>query len=287
VKFFQIGNEISGAAYEESIAAFARAMRAVDPSIRLQSSFPGEAVVRNAGDLLDYICPHHYGCADLAAMEGDILGLRDLVARLGKGRDIRLAVTEWNTTAGSWELGRRELQTLENAQKCSRYHNLMHRHSDFVEIANRSNMTNSFCSGIIQTRGPEMYFAPTYFAQKLYSRSAGDFPLKMETVLEPTADEVDPSATRSADGKTLRIYAVNEATAPRERRVRLEGLGRPAARARVFTIADRDRAGERTAGNGFEDPDRIRTVESEMEVPGPEFVLQLPALSVVLVEIGL
>jgi alpha-N-arabinofuranosidase len=286
VKFWQIGNEIAGERYERSILDFARAMKTVDPSIRLLSSFPSETTMRVAGELLDYLCPHHYACADLAGTEGDILGLRDLVAREGRGREIRLAVTEWNTTAGDWELGRRALLTLENALKCARYHNLIQRHSDFVEIANRSNMTNSFCSGVIQTKGPYMYFGPTYHLQKLYARSAGDFPLKAETVLEPTADEVDVSATVSADGKTLRIFAVNEAAAPRERRFRLDGL-KPRGKARAFTIADRDGAGERTAANGFEDPDRIRTVESEAAVEGPEFVRSLPALSVTLLEIPL
>jgi alpha-L-arabinofuranosidase len=285
VKYFQIGNEISGAEYERTVADFARAMRVADPSIKLLSAFPSEAVMENAGELLDYLCPHHYAVANLAGTEADIIALRDLVRRLGRGRDIRLAVTEWNTTAGGWELGRRELLTLSNALKCSRYHNLIGRHSDFVEIANRSNMTNSFCSGIIQTKGPDLYLAPTYHAQALYVRAAGSFPVKVETALDPAADDVDVFAAMSPDNKTLRIYAVNESAMPRERSIQLAGFGTSASRARVFTLADRDRAGERTVGNSFADPDRIRTVESEIPIAGPEFVLQLPEISVTLVEI--
>ncbi len=41
------------------------------------------------------------------------------------GRDIRVAVTEWNTTAGEWGLTRGILQTLGNALGCSRYQNLL------------------------------------------------------------------------------------------------------------------------------------------------------------------
>ena len=63
------------------------------------------------------------------------------------GRKIRVGVTEWNTSAGDWGPGRAKLWTLENALACSRYHNLMHRNADLIEIANRSNLTNSFCSG--------------------------------------------------------------------------------------------------------------------------------------------
>ena len=43
------------------------------------------------------------------------------------------------------------LWTLDNALACSRYQNFMHRHCDLIEIANRSNLADSFCSGIIQT----------------------------------------------------------------------------------------------------------------------------------------
>src|SRR4030042_558201 len=78
------------------------------------------------------------------------------------GRNLKIAVTEWNTTAGDWGLGRAMLWTLDNALACSRYHNLLHRYADLVEIANRSNLTNSFCSGIIQTNNFRLYKTPTY-----------------------------------------------------------------------------------------------------------------------------
>ena len=61
------------------------------------------------------------------------------------------------------------LWTLENALWCSRYHNLMQRHADLVTIANRSNLINSFCSGIIQTDNHRLYKTPTYYAQQLYA----------------------------------------------------------------------------------------------------------------------
>ena len=285
VKFWQIGNEVAGPEYEASAAAFGRAMKEVDPSIRILSSFPTENLVRNAAAVLDDICPHHYGCADLAGTEQDILRLEDMVRRAAGGRAIRLAVTEWNTTAGDWGLARAGLLTLDNALKCSRYQNLLLRHSDVVEIANRSNLTNSFCSGIIQTRGPDLYLAPTYHAQKLYSRAAGDFPLKLETLLPPAADLLDVAATASADGKRVRLYAVNDSTEPVRREIVLSGFGMPRSPARLFEVLDRDRRGERSAANGFEDPDRIGTIPSEIAVEGPEFARTFPALSVSLLEV--
>ena len=84
-------------------------------------------------------------------MEDDVAALPAMIAENAPGRDIRLGITEWNTTAGDWGLGRAMLWTLDNALWCSRYHNFMHRHCDLIEIANRSNLADSFCSGIIQT----------------------------------------------------------------------------------------------------------------------------------------
>ena len=65
-----------------------------------------------------------------------------------------------------------------NALACARYHNLLHRHGDLVEVSNRSNLTNSFCSGIIQTDRQGLYVTPTYHAQKLYATLAGSRALR-------------------------------------------------------------------------------------------------------------
>ena len=70
------------------------------------------------------------------------------------------------------------LWALENALACARYHNLLHRYGDLVPIANRSNLINSFCSGIIQTDTYRLYVTPTYHAQRLYATLAGDRALR-------------------------------------------------------------------------------------------------------------
>src|SRR5579864_3681442 len=62
VKFWQVGNERAGAEYENRLADFCKAMRGVDPGIKLLSSYPTAGVLRQAGQLLDYVCPHHYDC---------------------------------------------------------------------------------------------------------------------------------------------------------------------------------------------------------------------------------
>ncbi|MCA1596049.1 MAG: hypothetical protein LC772_06460, partial [Chloroflexi bacterium] len=157
IRYWQIGNERSGEAYERLLPGFCQAMKQADPSIRLMSSYPTPGVLKAAGQWLDYVCPHHYGCADLQAMEADFARIRRMIAENAPGRDIKIAVTEWNTTGGDAGPRRAMLWTLENALACSRYQNLLHRESDRVEIANRSNLTNSFCSGILQTDNHRLY----------------------------------------------------------------------------------------------------------------------------------
>src|SRR6266851_5246792 len=100
VKFWQIGNERAGAAYEARLAEFAKAMKRADPTIKLLSSYPTAGVLQQAGAMLDYVCPHHYDIADLAGAENDLLAVRDLIRKHAPGRPIRIGVTEWNTTAG-------------------------------------------------------------------------------------------------------------------------------------------------------------------------------------------
>jgi alpha-N-arabinofuranosidase len=285
VKLWQVGNEVAGAKYEDSLAAFASAMKKADPSIRVLSSFPSERILENAAPLIDYVCPHHYAVSDLEATEDDVSRLEELIARRGGGRDIRLAVTEWNTTAGDWGPGRAALLTLENALKCSRYHQLMQRHADRIEIAIRSNLANSFCSGIIQTRGADLYLAPTYHAQRLYARAGGDHPLRIETPLPPALEELDVSATLSADARTLRIFAVNDSTRDHARTIDLGSFPSAGKKARLFTLADREQKLDRSAANTFEDRDRIQTTESDVDLPGPEPRLAFPPLSVSLIEV--
>ncbi|MGH7139799.1 MAG: carbohydrate binding domain-containing protein, partial [Pirellulales bacterium] len=164
IKLWQVGNERAGGEYESRLPEFCRAIKAVDPTIVVLSSYPTAGVLAGSGQWLDYVAPHHYSIANLSGAEADLQTIRQLIDKHAAGRKIKVAVTEWNTTAGNWGPQRAMLWTLDNALACSRYHNLLHRHCDLVEIANRSNLINSFCSGIIQTDNHRLYKTPTYHA---------------------------------------------------------------------------------------------------------------------------
>jgi alpha-L-arabinofuranosidase len=278
VKLWQVGNERSGADYEARLADFCKAMKAVDPSITLLSSYPTAGVLRQAGDLIDYVSPHHYDCADLAATENDLETVAALCRKLAPKRKIKIAVTEWNTTAGDWGPRRARLWTLENALACSRYHNLMHRHCDVVDIANRSNLTNSFCSGIIQTDNHRLYKTPTYYAQQLYATLAGNRALSVESAL-PAVLKPDVSATLSADGKTVTLFAVNAGVSAVTRPVDLTAFGNAVQEVEVWTLADSKELGEPDATNSFGEPERVAPVKSRFKAASGKFDYRFPALT--------
>ncbi len=285
VKYWQIGNELGDEKYQQGLAAFCQAMKAVDPSIKLMAAFPSPGLVERAGRFIDYICPHHYGCRNLPAMEEDVRRCRAMIAAGAPGRDIRLGITEWNTTAGDWGLRRAMLWTLENALDCARYHNFMHRHCDAIEIANRSNLADSFCSGVIQTNNHALYKTPTYYVQELYANHAGQTPLAVEIDADLPADPaVDISATLSADGTILSVFAVNHTRTAQRRTLDLAALGPLAEAVEVRTILDTLQAGERDAANSWREPDRIRTMSKRITLSGDKLTHEFPPLCVTLLK---
>jgi alpha-L-arabinofuranosidase len=169
------------------------------------------------------------------------------------------------------------LWSLANALACSRYHNLLHRHCDLVEIANRSNLINSFCSGIIQTDTYRLYKTPTYYAQQLYATLAGNR-LKIDSALPPNAG-LDLSATLAADGRTLTVFAVNDTREIIRRPVDLSAFQLGSRMAAVWTLADREHAGEPDVSNSFDYPNRVSPVQSKVDVPTGRLAYRFPALA--------
>jgi alpha-L-arabinofuranosidase len=244
VKYWQIGNEVSGPDYNSSVSSFAAAMKRADPKIKLLSSFPTPSLLKSDENIFDYLCPHHYEIGDLVGERRDLERLQDWIDKDGDDKDIRVAVTEWNTTGGDFGLGRGMLQTLGNALSVSRYLNLLQRYADLVEIANRSNLADSFGSGFIVTGPGWIYESPAYYAQLIYGRAAGDYPLKVKQAspLPWQLRETDISASLSPDGSILRIYAVNSMLDPISTQFHLDGFTRSVKAGAVFTVEDHERA---------------------------------------------
>jgi alpha-N-arabinofuranosidase len=287
VKYWEIGNEVGGPEYDASLTAFAEAMRRVDPSIKISSSYPSRNTVRLAGGVLDFLSPHQYSVGDLNGTENELKQLQDEIKRDGNEKDIRLAVTEWNATAGDWGLKRGMLHTLGNALVCSRYQNMMHRYSDLIEIANLSNFSHSFGGGQLQPGPGWLYKIPSYDTQGLYQRAVGSFPLEVErsSPLSFYLREPDLDATLSADGKTLRIYAVNSTPDLRKVRFRLPISFGAVQAAHVFVVGDSNPVADSEAMNSRDLPHRVSLESKKLDLSGREFDYGFAPFSVTLLEL--
>lgn len=274
IRYWQVGNEQGGPEYEARLPEFCRAMKQADPSIQLLASYPSPNVIRGAGAWLDYVSPHHYDCANLADANADLEALRVMIKQYAPNRPIRVAVTEWNTTAGDWGPRRARLWTLENALAVARYQNLLHRQCDFVTIANRSNLINSFCSGFLQTDNQRLYMTPAYHAQKLYSTLAGDRPLRIDSALPPSAAP-DLSATLSAKGDSVTLFAVNDAPEPLTRPLDFSAFGTAGQDLQVWTLT----AADADATNSFGSPESVSPARSTFEAKVPRFEYRFPPRS--------
>src|SRR5262249_5909434 len=161
----------------------------------------------------------------------------------------------------------------------ARYQNLLHRYCDSVQIANRSNLANSFCSGIIQTDNHRLYKTPTYYMQWMYATLAGHRPLRIEPATA-VGDMPDLSATMSRNGKAVVLVAVNAGLGGVKRQLDLSGFGKDAQRLDIWTLHDRRHAGELDAVNSFDQPERVAADHSELQVESGRFEYEFPALSV-------
>jgi len=211
VKFWQIGNELGDQAYVDGCPAFCADIKQADPSAAILSSYPSKALLEKVGPLLDYVCPHHY-TDDFNACEASFKEVSDMIAATPGCGHIKVGITEWNVSWGMFGLLRSTFLTLTAALKNARYLNLLLRHSEIAQIACRSNMTNSFCSGMIQTNPAGLYNTPSYCVMKLYAEHAK----QVYVPVEGSPEGVDIVASVSEDRKSVCVFAVNEKTEPVE-----------------------------------------------------------------------
>jgi alpha-L-arabinofuranosidase len=282
VRYWQVANERRGVEYEQALPGFCQAMKEADRNIELLSSYPTPGVLERAGDLIGFVAPHHYDCADLAGVDTDLAAIRGMIKNHAPDRSIQVGVTEWNTTAGDWGPRRARLWTLENALACARYQNILHRQCDLVAIACRSNLTNSFCSGCIQTDNHRLYKTPVYYAQQLYATLAGDRPLKIDSPI-PSQSGPDMSATLSPQGDAVILLAVNDGPVAITRPLDFSAF-QPVGDVKnqdveLWTLGDTRSAGLPDVTNSFGEPERVIPRRSNFTPGSARFNYRFPALS--------
>lgn len=273
VKYWQIGNEQAGEEYEKTLLNYAKAIRERYPDLTLLASFPSDNILLNLSGEVDYICPHPYApCTK--ERENDMRNLINKIRQNAKNKDLKIGVTEWNHTAASWEWGRAWLLTLYNALNAGRVFNMYHRLGDMIKIANRSNMTNSCCCGIIQTNlSGGIYFTPCYYVQKAYANLSGDRAL----ITYPAEnDPLDISATkRDRDGETA-LFVVNYLGQAQTRRIDTSDLIISGKLIHIWTLS----GNALEVVNSFEEKDNVTPKESIIKFKKSVFEYVFPAYSI-------
>jgi alpha-N-arabinofuranosidase len=245
VKQWELGNEIfgkwvrghvSGTEYAQAAVRYAKAMRAVDPTIQLiavgEGIFPGSddwnsAVLKIAGSEIQYLAVHDYNSVTQnasapdprAAMMGRPAGyeknykhMADLIRAEAPGRDIKVIVNEWNLFYGA-----DVLQSIDGAVYAARMMNGFERDGDIVEASAISDLLNGWVGGVIQASRDRIYGTTQYYALKMYRDHLGTdrlFTTVTAPPLAPDIETLDAVATRSSDGSRLFIKMSNAGGQP-------------------------------------------------------------------------
>ena len=277
VKYWQVGNEVDEPGYPARCAEFCRVVKAADPRIVILTSFPTPELVDQVKDLADIYCPHYYR-PDLQGIDEDITRLQALLRDKVSGRPAKLAVTEWNIDAGAWGLGRGKLDTLNCALFEARFLNILHRRSDIVALATRSNLCNSFCGGTVQTNAAGLFRIPAFYVMSLYAEHTKPVPLRIS---EPPAG-VDITACAAEDRKTATVFAVNMRKEPVELDIDAAGLAPGLAIAAAQCLGAAQNRLQPDVINYWDHPDRVRIVPAAMSGR----TVRLPALSLTVVDLA-
>jgi alpha-L-arabinofuranosidase len=228
VKFWAIGNEMYGNwqlghmpldKYIEKHNRFAQAMRAADPTLSLiavgEAGRWSEGMLRHCAERMDLISEHFY-CHQKPNLLEHVQSIPHEVRRIAdahrryrsefanlKGKDIRIALDEWNYWYGEHlygELGTRYF--MKDALGVAEGLHELFRNSDLYFMANYAQTVNVI--GAIKTSKTAAEIETTGLALALYRRHFGVWPLKT-TVEKP----LDAACALSADKKTLTLAVVN------------------------------------------------------------------------------
>ncbi len=236
VKFWEVGNEIWGdwvrghsdaETYARNYNRYAKAMRAVDPSIKLiavgdNNMNWNRTVLRAAGENIDYLAIHHYygrheaGNDPMNLMARPLFFERfyrevgQLLRELRLDGRIKLAINEWGL-----DLPTERQYSMESALYAARLMNVFERSGDLVEMSAVSDLVNGWPGGIIQAGRHNVFVSPIYLVNQLYNTHRGEVRLATN-VNSPTfntsrqgANVPYLDATASRSGNTIFIKAVN------------------------------------------------------------------------------
>ena len=276
VRFWSVGNEMYGGwqlghmpleKYVQKHNKFAQAMRRVDPSIQLiavgDAGPWSETMLRECAGHMELISEHFY-CHEKpglwthvrqipAAVRRKADAHRDYRARLDaiRGKDIRIALDEWNYWYGGHEFG--ELGTryfLKDGLGIAAGLHEFARQSDLFFMANYAQTVNVI--GCIKTSKTRAAFETTGLVLKLYRKHFGTLPVATES-----SAPLDAMAAWSPDRQTLTLAIVNASRQPLEIGLSLRGARIIGPTTRWQIAGD-----DPMLYNDPSDPERVRIEES-------------------------
>jgi len=293
VKWWCIGNEMYGSWQLGHMALnhyvlkhnlFAKAMRAVDPDITIVGVGAvgkwSEGMLTHCTGTMDLISEHFYrrGKDSVvehveqvpAAVRGIAEAHRQYREKLDslKGKDIRIALDEWNYWYGEHVFG--ELGTryfMKDALGVAAGLHEMMRYSDLYFMANYAQTVNVI--GAIKTTKTAAAFETTGLVLKLYRQQFGQIPVAVTGQMYG----LDVAAAWTEDGKAITIGIVNPNATTYEVNLTLEGT-RLAGTGRCWTIAHDDPMAHNDPG---QEPNVVIEEETVSEISN---TLTSPACSV-------
>jgi alpha-N-arabinofuranosidase len=295
VRLWAVGNEMYGdwqighmplEKYVEKHRNVVDAMRAVDPKIQpVAVGAVGDwsrTMLGSASSHMSYISEHLYW-QDKPDVPAHVAQAPEAIRRVAeahrayrqdlaalKGKDIRIALDEWNYWYGPNEYG--ELGTryfLQDGLGIAAGLHELFRNSDLFFMANYAQTVNVI--GAIKTTATAAEMEATGLALALYRRHFGTLPVKVSGAPAP----LDVAAAWTADRSALTVAMVNPTAESRRVRLDLSGV-QITGRARRFVLTGADRWSHNAPGR----PRGVTVAETSLSGDGD--TLEAPSLSVVL-----
>jgi alpha-N-arabinofuranosidase len=289
VKYWEIDNEtwpLGAETYAKWVDRFAPAMRKADPSIKLAACGSGgygnggnglawnRVLIERCAEKIDYLSIHHYENPNRyaegpRAYEQFFRKTGELIAA-SKNPKLKIYVSEWNAQSTDWRTG----------LYCGGLLNAFERCGDVLEIGGpalflRHVSASAWDNAFVNFDHRAWFPAPNYVVMKLWREHYAP----QRIALEGQTDPLSAVATRSADGKTLLLKAVNpSATAVP---VVLKLAGPSAGKATLQVVAP----GTLAARNTLEARDVVQPKPGAVQQEGSTLRFTLPPISCSVVEI--
>ncbi|MHC4426336.1 MAG: alpha-L-arabinofuranosidase C-terminal domain-containing protein [Planctomycetota bacterium] len=245
-----------------------------------------EGLLRHCSDHIDMIAEHFY-CQEKSNLIEHVSQIADNIKRkiqfhkqlrekldVLEGKDIRIAMTEWNYWYGRHEFG--ELGTryfLKDALGIAKGLHEYFRHSDIIFLANYAQTVNVI--GCIKTSKTAAAFETTGLALKLYSNHFGTVPVTVTGEAQP----LDVAAAWAGDRKALTVGVVNPTEQEQQLTMGLKGA-RLTGKGRLWLITHTDPMAYNEPGK------ELNVAIEEKPVTGISDKLSLPPLSISLYKLA-